>query len=234
MMKFRTVCFLLAATTLVPAQTVAEAKIVEPKKITSPSGLKDGEGAVQMSVRTQKQFIDTAIIYFVALDANGTDTDRVYRFERGAGVPIMGSNMIDEKHVVYRLPVGSYRPLAFTVACDQMPYAEGLVCGRGAATYPTGYYPSGAAIFEVRPGHLTRAGDYIVEFTGDVPDPKLSLFEYKQAPYEWAIRWRPSTVEPKGFDTSSIIEPNVPVAMQSRIKCDARPAGVSLFIPFAC
>lgn len=228
---------LLTVLAMVATPVWAAPKIVEPKKIKAPSALKDGEGAVQLSVRTQKQFIETAIIYFVALDAEGRDTDRVYRFERGAGVPIMGSNMIDEKQAVYRMPAGRYRPLAFTVACDQMPYTEGLVCGsRGFSPggFPTGYYREGEATFEVRPGHLTRAGDYIVEYVGQVADPKLSLFEYEQSPSEWDMRWRPARGEAIGFEQLPAVAVTVPEAMHSRITCDARPAGVTLFIPFAC
>ena len=220
---------------LLSAPVFAAPQIVEPKKIKSPSALKDGEGAVQLSVRTQKQFIETAIIYFAAVDAHGRDTGRVYRFERGAGVPIMGSNMIDEKHAVYRMPAGRYRPIAFTVACDQMPFAEGLVCSRGiGGGFPTGYYPTSQATFEVRQGQISRAGDYIVEYVGAVSDLSLSLFEYSQDASQWALRWRPTGAVASGFQQLSIMEPTVPEAMHSRIKYDARPAGVMLFIPFVC
>ena len=225
----------LAACGWMTTPVLAAPKIVEPKKLKTPAALKEGEGAVQLSVRTQKQFIETAIIYFVALDAEGHDTDRVYRFERGAGVPIMGSNMIDERQTFYRMPAGTYRPLAFTVACDQMPFQPGLVCTKGSAEYPTGYYPNGTATFAVKPGHLTRAGDYIVEYTGAFSDPTLSLFEYEKSPAEWDLRWRPaSNSDLADFADSPLVDVSVPAKMRSRITCDARPAGVSLFIPFAC
>ena len=122
--------------------------IPEPKKIKSSTKLKDGEGAVELSVRAQTQATETAIFYFIAVDEDGRDTDRVIRFERGAGVPLMGSNMIDEKQQVYRVPAGRYRPLAFTVGCDQMPTAPGLVCSRGFGNgYPTGFYTESPPIF---------------------------------------------------------------------------------------
>lgn len=221
----------------VAAPTAAQEKreTTEPKKLKSAKSLKPGEGALQISVRTQKQFIETAIVYFVALDASLSDTNRVYRFERGAGVPIMGSNMIDEKPVVYRMPPGRYRALAFTVACDAMPFAEGLTCMKGYGTfYPTGFFSKGEALFEVEAGKLTSAGDFIIEYTGPKPDTGVSLFDVKDTPVDWGLRWRVGTARPTGFENLDRLDPTVPQAMHSRITCDARPQGVSLYIPFDC
>lgn len=208
--------------------------IVEPKKAKSSKQVKADEGAVQMSVRTQKQFIETAIVYFVAIDNADRDTKKVFRFERGAGVPIMGSNMIDAKYQVYRMPPGRYRPIAFTVACDGMPFAEGLTCSSNGALYPTGFYSSQTQAFEVRAGELTRAGDFIIEFTGQKPEPGVSLFDIEDQPYEWALRWRPAHETVSGFTGMAASESEMPQAMRSRITCNARPAGVMLYIPFNC
>lgn len=210
-------------------------QIVEPKKAKSPKQLGDGEGALHLSVRTQKQFTETLIVYFVALDADGRDTDRVIRIERGAGVPIMGSNMIDEKPQTYRVPAGRYRPIAFTVACDMMPTSPGQVCSRGFSTlYPTGFYPSGAPVFEVKAGELTQGGDFIVEFTGPKPPREQSLLDVKDTPIDWALRWRPGSDRAVGFDGLPVNQPTVPAMLQSRIVCAARPTGVTLYIPFDC
>jgi hypothetical protein len=138
------------------AQAQSRYAVTEPKKVQSAKQLREGESALQLSARTQKQFIETLIVYFVAVDAEGRDTDRVIRFERGAGVPIMGSNMIDEKQLTYRVPAGRYRPIAFTVVCDMMPTSPGLVCGSGFSSFhPTGFYPRGAPVFEVKAGEFT-------------------------------------------------------------------------------
>lgn len=210
-------------------------EIVEPKKIRSPAKLKDGEGAVQLSVRTQTQATNTAIFYFIAVDENGRDTNRVIRFERGAGVPLMGSNMIDEKQQVYRVPAGRYRPIAFTVACDEMPTAPGLVCSQGFGnSYPTGFYPNGTPVFEVREGEFTRAGDFIVEYTGSLPPGDKSLLNGEATPLEWAIRWREGSGTADGFEALPMNRASVPDHWRSRITCDARPEGVMLYIPFNC
>lgn len=78
------------------------AKVSEPQKLASPTKLKPGEGVVRLSVRTQKQFTETFFLYFVRLDEAGSDTDSFVRIERGAGVPLAGSNMIDPKPLTYR------------------------------------------------------------------------------------------------------------------------------------
>ncbi len=209
--------------------------IREPKKAKSPKQLGDGEGALQISVRTQKQFTNTAIFYFVAVDDQGRDTDRVIRFERGAGVPFMGSNMIDEKQQIYRVPTGRYRPIAFTVACDQMPTAPGLVCTQGfGARYPTGFFAQGKTVFEVRSGELTRGGDFIIEYTGPLPAQNTSLLDVNASPAEWSIRWRESRGTADGFGSLRSNTAAVPETWHSRITCNARPEGVMLYIPFAC
>ncbi|MFM7404657.1 MAG: hypothetical protein ACKO1N_11375 [Erythrobacter sp.] len=220
-----------------PAQAQAQSRyaVTEPKKVKSAKQLRDGEGALQLSIRTQKQFIETLIVYFVAVDAEGRDTDRVIRFERGAGVPIMGSNMIDEKQLSYRVPAGRYRPIAFTVACDMMPTSPGLVCGSGfGALYPTGFYASGATVFEVKAGQFTQGGDCIVEYTGPKPPRDQSLFDVKDSPVDWALLWRRGGGNEAGFESLPANQATVPAELQSRITCAARPAGVTLYIPFDC
>lgn len=223
---------LLAAS---PALAEPRYDVTEPKKAKSAKQLRAGEGALQLSVRTQKQFIETVIVYFVAVDDNGRDTGRVLRFERGAGVPVMGSNMIDEKQQTYRAPVGRYRPLAFTVACDAMPSAPGQICGNGiGTTYPTGFYPAGSPVFEVKEGQLTQAGDFIVEYTGALPAAGVSLFDVKDSPFDWQVRWRAGSGTAAGFEGMQVVRAAAPEPMLSRITCNARPAGVTLYIPFAC
>jgi hypothetical protein len=225
-------CFLPGAAA---AQLQPRFEISEPKKVKNAKQLRDGEGALQLSIRTQKQFIETVIVYFVAVDEQGRDTSKVLRFERGAGVPVMGSNMIDEKQQPYRAPPSRYRPIAFTVACDAMPTAPNLVCGGGyGAAYPTGFYPEGAPVFEVKAGQFTQAGDFIIEYTGAKPAPGISLFDVKDSPLDWQVMWRTGNGTTTGFDGLPINEASVPETMKSRISCDSRPAGVTLYIPFDC
>jgi len=212
----------------------ADRDIVEPKKIKSVRDLRAGEGAVQLSIRTQMQFIETLIEYFVELRPDGSDGSRVFRFERGAGVPIMGSNMIDPKQQTYRLPAGRYRPLGFTVACDQMPFREGLVCAKGFAEYPTGFYPAGRPVFEVFAGQMTAAGDFIVEYTGPIPQAGTSLFDVDAKPNQWQLRWREGEHAMQGFETLTLNRPSVADEWRSRITCNRRPQAITLYIPFTC
>ena len=237
--NFLLICSVVSACFFLPLQAHSQSRpqydISEPKKAKSPKQLRDGQGALEISFRTQKQFTQTAIVYFVAVDDQGRDTDRVIRFERGAGVPLMGSNMIDEKPQVYRVPAGRYRPMAFTVACDQMPTAPDLVCGRAFGEgYPTGFYPRGEAVFEVTAGELTRGGDFIVEYVGPVPSLNVKLSDFDTPPRQWALRWRQGSGTASGFEALKSNIASVPQELHSRITCNARPEGVMLYIPFVC
>jgi hypothetical protein len=224
----------LALSASATSVAAADRDIVEPKKIKSVRDLRAGEGAVQLSVRTQMQFIETLIVYFVEVRPDGSDGSKVFRFERGAGVPVMGSNMIDQKQQTYRLPAGRYRPLGFTVACNQMPYREGLVCTKGFAEFPTGFYASGEPVFEVAAGQMTTAGDFIVEYTGPIPPAGTSLFDVDAEPHQWQLRWREGEQALQGFEMLTLNRPSVPEEWRSRITCNRRPEGVTLYIPFAC
>lgn len=225
---------LLALAIVTPAQSQSRDEISEPRKISSPSRLKDGEGALQLSVRTQKQFIETAIFYLAQVDEAGRDTGTILRFERGAGVPIMGSNMIDEKQQVYRVPAGRYRPIAYTVACDQMPFAPGVYCRKGFASYPAGRLDISDAFIEVREGALTLGGDFIVEYGGAIPAAGTSIFDIEDSPADWSLRWRPARETASRFEQLPLIEASSPPDMRSRIECNQRPDGVTLYIPFTC
>jgi hypothetical protein len=214
----------------------AQKSVTEPKKIKSAKALKPNEGAVRLSVRAQMQGTETLFVYFIAIDANGQDGDTIYRFERGAGVPIAGSNMIDQKPIVYRMPAGRYRPLAFTISCQGVPF-EGAVCGNSlGSALPTGYYRSSSPLIDIKSGALTEAGDFIVEYTGTFTDPQIGRSSFGKNPLDYALRWRPLPAQ-EGEAFSGLEQINVSEvsdAFKSRVTCDKRPPGVSLYIPFEC
>lgn len=93
-----------------------KAQRYEPKEVKTAKDIKAGVGVVRLSLRTQRQFIETAYLYFIEVLPDGSDGPRTLQFERGAGVPVMGTNMIDVKAKYYRVPKGKYRLLAYTVA----------------------------------------------------------------------------------------------------------------------
>ena len=76
---------------------------------------------------TQRQFIETAYLYFVEILEDGLMARACCTLSCGAGKPLMGTNMIDVKPKYYRVPSGKYRLLAYTVACAGVP-PTGPVC----------------------------------------------------------------------------------------------------------
>ena len=214
----------------------AARQVIEPQKIASETKLKPGEGALRLSVRSQYQTTDTLFVYFIQLNEDGTDGERVLQFARGAGVPIMGSNMIDPKPQIYRVPEGRYRPLAFTVKCPGVPF-EGAVCtGSFMGTTPTGYYRRSNPLLLVEVGKLSEAGDFIMEYNGTITDPRMNVMSQRKESTGYDLRWRAMAPEtsPAFAGLSRTAEAVVPEEFKSRIRCDSRPAGVSLYIPFEC
>lgn len=233
--------FLLACPLVLALPVMAQPQrgVIEPRKIKAAKALKADEGALLLSVRSQRQGTETLFVYFVAVDEAGRDGAQVYRFERGAGVPIAGSNMIDQKPIVYRLPAGRYRPLAFTIGCEGVPF-EGAICSRGLGGngLPTGYYRSSRPVITVKPGTLTNAGDFIVEYTGTLVAGETGQGAFGKESRPYALRWRPLQGAPnEAFNSlayTAVAEADVSVEFRSRIHCEKRPSGVMLYIPFDC
>ncbi len=217
------------------APTPIEAKVSEPPKLASPAKLKPGEGAVRLSVRTQRQFTETFFLYFVRLDEAGADTDSFIRIERGAGVPLAGSNMIDPKPMIFRFPAGTYRLLGYTMRCEGVPFEGALCVGSLSGPLPTGHYKAPAPTFEVKEGGFTEAGDFILEYTGPRAMTEIDGIAEVDA-LQADIRWLPLTsAKPAAFaGLADAGAPTIPADFQSRITCATRPKGVMLYIPFVC
>lgn len=223
---------------LLSAHSIQDAplRVVEPKKISAAKQLKPGEGALRLSVRAQRQYIDTLFVYFVRLDEQGADTRSVLRFERGAGVPLMGTNMIDPKPTIYRVPAGRYRLLSFTVKCQEVPMADGMCSGGLGESTPAHHYGLGSPSFEVTANAFTDAGDFIAEYVGAVPPEGFKPFDVKLQDLAYEMRWRslaapvPAAFAALASAGAVAAEP----AYQSRIVCPVRPVGITLYIPFTC
>ncbi len=213
----------------------ASAQSVEPKDVKTPSAVKPGEGVVRLSLRTQRQFIETAYLYFVEVLPDGTDGKRTLKFERGAGVPIMGTNMIDTKPKLYRVPQGRYRLLAYTVACATVP-PPNTVCRFYGNAMPTERYDSGSPDFSVAAGALTDAGDFIIEYTGTAEIAKLDLFSERFDDDRYGVRWKPiATPLPASFAAlPTSPAPVVAERYRSRIQCAQRPKTLTVQFPFIC
>jgi hypothetical protein len=213
----------------------AHAKVYEPKEIKNVKALKPDEGVIRLSMRTQRQFIETAYLYFVEVMPDGTDGERVLQFERGAGVPVMGTNMIDVKPKYYKAPAGKYRLLAYTVACAGVP-PPGSVCTFYGNSLPTERYESGSPTIEVKQAALTDAGDFVVEYVKEVDLDNADLFADRFADEGYGVRWR-AIKEPLRSDFAAFAAgpaPSVPAAFFSRIECDQRPKNKSVQFPFRC
>lgn len=225
----------LFALLLLVGATASQAKVIEPKEIKSAAGIKPNEGVIRLSIRSQRQFIETAYLYFVQVKLDGSDGDEVLRFERGAGVPVMGTNMIDVKAKYYRVPAGKYRLLAYTVACDAVP-PPGTVCLFGGKPLPTEAYAGGSPTFEVSHGAVTDAGDFVIEYTKEVDLDNFDLFGDRFSDEGYGVRWRAikDKIRPEFASLPAGSVTAVPPQFLSRIECEQRPKSKVIQFPFRC
>jgi hypothetical protein len=211
------------------------AGVVEPKILKSAPASSNDYGVVRLSVRTQRQYIDTFFLYFVEIRPDGSDGDLVLRFERGAGVPLMGTNQIDVKTKYYAVPSGRYRLLAYTFTCDSVP-PHGTVCGNYGVSLPTERYKSDSPSFTVSGNRLTDAGDFILEYVKALDLSTADLFKDWLSDDAYGIRWRPLG-EPLSANYRMLpteAGPSIPAEFHSRIECNRRPKNKRVQFPFRC
>jgi hypothetical protein len=212
-----------------------QTSVGEPKEIKSAKALKPDEGIVRLSVRSQRQFIETAYLYFVEVKPDGSDGTQVLRFERGAGVPVMGTNMVDVKAKYYRVPEGRYRLLAYTLACAQLP-TPGTTCFFGGKPVPTGAYMAGSPMFEVSHGAVTDAGDFVIEYVKATDLDTVDLFADSYSAEGYDVRWRSigDAIRPEFAALPAGPAISVPAQFRSRIECEQRPKDKTIQFPFRC
>jgi len=227
--------FRLAILILIGSVSPLRAELYEPKEVKSEKAIKSDQGVVRLSLRSQRQFIETAYIYFVEMLPDGSDGQRMLQFERGAGVPLMGTNMIDVKVKYYRVPKGRYRLLAYTVACAGLP-PPGTTCSFYGNSMPTARYATGSPTFEVASNTVTDWGDFIIEYAKVVDLDNFDLFSDRFSDDGYEIRWRAikTAIQPTFASLPAGPAPVVPVNFLSRIECEQRPKSKTVQFPFRC
>lgn len=220
----------------------APALAIEPRTISSAGQVKNGQGAVRLSVQRQVQQGGTIHLWFVREGGDPARSADVLKFERKQGVPLLGMNTVDSRPAIYSVPAGRYRLLAYGVACPMLPPPGTYACQATINNIPHGEMPArrydgDVPSFEVRPGQLTEAGEFILEARPDAPIAEKAALTFLQRDHRaFEIRVRPTAVpRPTGFAklTAGPV-PTVPPGFESRISCRQRPKGAMMYLPFAC
>ena len=217
----------------------SSAGAIKPKTVSSPSKLPVGMGIVRLSIQSQTQHGGKLHVWFLREGGNPASKEDLLRFDRGQGVPIAGTNMIDQTPKVFALPTGRYRLLGHSVGCGQLP-PEGTIClygTFGGSPMPTGRYGSDAPSFEVVAGRLTDAGEFILEAPPGTPMGEETAMEFAMKnPGAFQMRVRPSTMPLPAEFRSMPGGPAVSVdaGFQSLIRCPSRPKGAMMYLPFEC
>ena len=212
----------------------------EPRAVATAKQVKPHLGAVRLSVQSQTQQMGKLYMWFLR---QGDDPagQEVLRFERGSGVPLAGTNMIDSKPQVYALPPGFYYLIAHGVKCSDLPPfgTSGCSVAEGALRYtaPASRYTGPTPTFQVVAGQLTDAGEFILEAAPDSPMTEGEADSFAQnSPWAFNVRVRASNVPaPASFSSmGSGPAPFIPHGFESAITCAKRPKGAMMYLPFQC
>ena len=225
---------LILAALACAALAATPALSIRPKQIASADRLQTGMGAVRLSVQSQVQLTGGSLfVWFLREGGDPQRRDDLLRLERGQGVPILGSNMVDSRPRVLALPPGRYRLIAHSAGCSTLP-PPNAVCSNGS---PTQRYIGNTPTFEVEAGHLTDAGEFILEAPpGTAIGEGTGVREGIRNPSAFSIRVR-ETTDPVPSAFASLPRgpaTEVPAGFGSSIRCRARPEGAMMYLPFEC
>ena len=219
------------------------AHAVEPRAINAATQVKANQGAVRISVQSQVQQGGTIHLWFLREGGDPSRSSDLLKFERKQGVPLLGTNTVDSRPMVYSILPGRYRLLGYGVGCGAVPTAGTYGCisrmnGIPLGTMPArGYDEPDLPAFEVVAGQLTDAGEFILEAGGNAPISEQEAFNHLQHNHrDFQIRVRHSLdPRPASFATLAAGPPiTVPKHFESRIVCRTRPQGAMMYLPFNC
>jgi hypothetical protein len=203
------------------------------RQLSSAQRLRPDMGAIRVSIQSQVQLGGPLFVWFVREDGDPARNANLLRFERGQGVPVMGSNMVDSRMQVYAVRPGRYRLVAHSKSCSSLPPPD-AICTAGG---PTQRYEGETPVFEVRAGQLTEVGELILEApAGTNIGEETGLRQMAANPYSFRIRVRASEqlLPPAFASLSPGPAPEVPPGFRSTIRCRARPGGAMMYLPFDC
>ena len=85
------------------------AHAIEPRSIKSARQVKAGQGALRLSVQSQVQQGGTIHLWFLREGGDPAKSADLLKFERKQGVPLMGTNTVDSRPLVYSIAPASCR-----------------------------------------------------------------------------------------------------------------------------
>ena len=207
---------------------------IRPRQIASAARLQTGMGAVRLSIQSQVQLTGGSLfVWFLREGGDPNERADLLRFERGQGVPLLGRNMVDSRPQVFALPAGRYRLIAHSAGCSTLP-PPNAICSNGS---PTQRYVFDTPTFEVKAGHLTDAGEFILEAPpGTQIGEGTGVREGIRNPTAFSIRVRAIADPVPSAFASLPLGPatEVPAGFGSSIRCRARPEGAMMYLPFEC
>jgi hypothetical protein len=212
---------------------------IVPRAISAPHALPADMGVLRLSVRSQIQLAAPLYLWFLR-DGGSPDHDAdLLMFKRGVGMALMGGNMIDSRPQMVVVLPGRYKLVAFSVSCAVLPPPNSYCFPKGMKM-PTGRYATPPAEFEVERGHMTDAGEFVLEFPPAMDVGGADTYrDAVSSQLMMSIRWRriAETMPPKFAKMRAGSPPTADPAMMSNIQCEARPEGAKgagQYYPFKC
>ncbi|MEO1489484.1 MAG: hypothetical protein AAFR88_08645 [Pseudomonadota bacterium] len=155
--------------TLAPfASSPAAAKTgFEPDRIARASSLKEGYGALVISVRSELFLLAELDVFFVREGGDLANDADVFRVSRSQSAFAMGNSTAKHAPRYLQLPAGRYRLAGHGSKCPKVPapdercLADVKFAGIGeTVSFPSRGYGDDAPVIEVVAGRVTYGGDF--------------------------------------------------------------------------
>jgi len=222
----------LLALTLTATPSLAET----PKRVKSIKKLKEDQGVVLLSVRSQAVLSQKFRIWFLREGGDENVASDILVFSRAQGFG--GRLMTQSLPKTYSVTPGRYKLFAHMEGCNGLP-PEGQTCVTkvmgSISPNPTARYGGEVPAFEIEAGKLTNAGEFMLEWPVQTG---FSINTVLMEPQAAKIRWKPvpQSAAKKLASLPKGQKPTIPEEFRSNIKCKNLKMGFikPLIYPFEC
>jgi len=140
----------------------------KPGQLSGAQALKQGQGAVVVSIRSEIFLPDALEVYFLREGGSVAEKRDVIRFTRKQSMLAISNDTTDYVVRSYALAPGRYRLIGYGVGCPAVP-SPGMVCaisinGGIGISRPSRGYAGETPSFEVEAGKLTMLGDLLLAY----------------------------------------------------------------------
>lgn len=161
---------IVVAAVLLCLSSSAFAAGTKPRQISSASSIKEGQGVVAISIRSEIFLPGMLDVYFLREGGSVDNNKDVVRFSRRQSMLAIRNDTTDYAVKTFSLPPGRYHLVAHGMDCPSVP-PPGMTCAvtisvngmkGGTISRPSKGYSGETPAFDVEAGKLTLIGDLLL------------------------------------------------------------------------